>query len=447
MAVALRPPGPKGTWLAGNLPDFRRDRLDFLLRCAREFGDFVSLRFGPRRIILLSHPEAIEEVLVTQNANFIKHFALRFNPLVLGNGLLTSEGNFWLRQRRLIQPVFSKQRIASYAEVMVDYTRRMLDQWQPGQDVDVLAEMTQLTLAIAAKVMFDADVEGEARDVGTALTVAMECFTHRFNATIPIPSSWPTPRNFRFWKAVRTLDKIIYRFIDQRRGRGADRHDLLSLLLQAREENGGRMTDKQLRDEAMTLFLAGHETTALTLAWTWYALASHPEEEAKLAAEVHSVLGDRPPSVVDLPRLRHVERVVLESMRLYPPAYMFGREARADCLIGDYPVPRGMTILMSQWVVHRDPRFWVRPDEFLPDRWIDGPAGLPKYAYFPFGGGPRQCIGNTFALLETSLVLAAIAQRYRFTVAKGQKVVPWPTFTLRPQNEIKAVLERRSQMP
>jgi cytochrome P450 len=443
MAVALRPPGPKGTWLAGNLPAFRRGRLDFLTHCAREYGDFVSLRFGPRRIILVSDPAAIEQVLVTDNHNYIKHFALRFNPIVLGKGLLTSEGDFWLRQRRMIQPAFQRQRIAGYGDVMVDYAQRMLEGWQPGQAVDVQTEMMALTLRIAAKVMFDADVTGEARAVGEALHVAMDCFTARFNATIPLPSNWPTPRNLRLWKAARRLDEIIYGFIKQRQSSAVPRDDLLSRLLRAREEDGSRMTDQQVRDEAMTLFLAGHETTALTLAWTWYVLATNPAEEEKLVAEVRSVLGDRPPTVADLPRLQHTERIIQEAMRLYPPAYIFGREALTDTMVGDYPVPRGRTILMSQWVVHRDPRFWPRADEFVPDRWIDGPAGLPKYAYFPFGGGPRLCIGNTFAMMETVLVLAAIAQRYRFTLVEGHPVVPWPTFTLRPQNGIKAVLARR----
>lgn len=443
MVVALRPPGPKGTWIGGNLPEFRRDRLAFFERCARDYGDFVSLRFGPRRILLVSDPTAIEQVLVTENQNFIKHFALRFNNLVLGKGLLTSEGDFWLRQRRLIQPVFQRQRIAGYGDTMVQYTQAMLDEWQPGREVEVLEEMMQLTLRIAAKVMFDADVTGVGRDVGDAIHVAQECFTARFNATIPIPARIPTPRNVRLWKAVRRLDEIIYGFIKQRSQTGLERDDLLSRLLQAREADGERMTDRQVRDEAMTLFLAGHETTALTLAWAWYCLATNPVEDEKLVAEVREVLGGRPPTVADLPRLRHTERIVQETMRLYSPAYVIGREALGDCVLGGYPVPRGMTIMMSQWVVHRDPRLWDRADEFLPDRWVDGLQGLPKYAYFPFGGGPRLCIGNTFAMMETVLVLAAMAQRYRFTLVEGHPVIPYPTFTLRPQKGIKAVLARR----
>jgi len=444
MAVATRrPPGPQGTWLGGNLPEFRRDRLDFLTRCARAFGDFVSLRFGPRRIILVSDPDAIEAILVAHNQNFIKHFALRLNPVVLGKGLLTSAGDFWLRQRRLMQPAFQRQRVAAFGTLMVDYTQRMLDAWQPGQAVDILAEMMELTLRIAAKSLFDADVKGEAREVGEALHVAQDCFIRRFNASIPLPPSFPTPSALRLKRAVRTLDRIIYGFIEQRRAGGPDRGDLLSLLLQAREEDGTRMTDRQLRDEAMTLFLAGHETTALTLAWAWFALASHPEEEAKLAAEVQEVLHGRLPTVADLPQLRFTERVVQETMRLYPPAYVIGREALHPYEVGGYDVPAGTTLLMSQWVVQRDGRHFPDPDAFRPDRWREGEPKPHKYAYFPFGGGPRLCIGNTFAMMETVLVLATIAQRYRFTLQPGHVVEPWPTFTLRPRDGIKAVLARR----
>jgi cytochrome P450 len=444
MSVAHRLPGPKGSWFVGNLPEFRRDRLAFFAACAREYGDHVALRFGPRRILLLSDPAGIEDVLVTRNHNFIKHFALRFNSLVLGKGLLTSEGDFWLRQRRLAQPAFQRQRIASYGDVMVEFTQRMLDAWQPGRTVDVLAEMMEVTLRIAAKVLFDADAASEAHAVGEALHVAQECFIQRFNSAWAIPLIVPTPQNLRLRRAVRRLDEVVYGFIRQRRACPGCKDDLLSRLLSAQEEDGsGRMTDKQLRDEAMTLFLAGHETTALTLAWTWYALATNPAEEEKLVAEVREVVGDRVPGLADLSRLKHTERIVMETMRLYPPAYVIGREALSDFTIGGYLVPAGHTVMMSQWVVHRDPRWWDRADEFRPDRWMDT-TRLPKFAYFPFGGGPRLCIGNTFAMMETVLMLAAIAQRYRFTLLPGHVVEPWPTFTLRPRNGIKAVLTPRA---
>jgi len=443
--AARLPPGPRGRFLTGNLPDFRRGRLDFLTRCAREYGDFVSLRFGPRRVMLVSDPQAIEYVLVTGSRHFRKHFALRLNPLVLGNGLLTSDGEFWLRQRRLAQPAFLKDRIAAYGPVMVEHAGRMLAGWREGEARDILDEMMALTLGIAAKTLFDVEAADLAGEVGAALRTLLENFVARFNSFLPLPVWVPTPGNLRMRRAIRKLDEVIYGFIHQRRMGGGDHRDVLSMLLHARDESeGGGMTDRQLRDEAMTLFLAGHETTALALSWAWALLAQHPEAEARLAEEVRSVVGSRPPTVEDLPRLRYTEHVVLETMRLYPPAFVIGREAVADCEVGGYRVPAGMTVLMSQWVVHRDPRYFDRPGEFLPERWDNGLAGrLPKYAYFPFGGGPRVCIGNGFAMMEAVLVLAAVAQHYRFTLAAGQSVVPWPTFTLRPQHGVKAVLARR----
>jgi cytochrome P450 len=442
--MAQQPPGPSGTWLGGNLADFRRDRLGLFTRCAREFGDVARIRLGPRRIYLLSHPDAIESVVVRQAKSFNKHFALRLTPLVLGQGLLTSEGDFWLRQRRLIQPVFSRARIHGYASDMVRAVERMLGRWQPGQTVGILPEMMRLTLEIAARTMFDADVDADAADVGQALKVLQDSFVLRFNSLIPIPLWVPIPSNFRFRRAVRRLDEIIYRLIRQRREHPGEGRDLLSLLLAARDEDGtGKMSDQQVRDEAMTLFLAGHETTALALTWTWVLLAAHPEAQQKLFAEVDAMLGGRPPTPDDMPRLGYTEAVIQESMRLFPPAYVIGREASAPVEVAGYPVPRGLTIMMSQWVVQRDERWFPEATAFRPERWLDGSTeALPKFAYFPFGGGPRICIGNTFAMLETVLVLARIAQRYRFTAppVPPQAV---PTFTLRPSNNVEVTLATR----
>jgi cytochrome P450 len=404
----------------------------------------VSLRLGPRRIILLNHPDLLEQVLLTQNHNFIKHFAMRINPLVFGQGLLSSEGDFWLRQRRLIQPAFTRQRVSAYGPTMVEATRRLLASWVPGRTVDIYTEMMRLTLAITARTLFDADVEGDASKVGEALERLQENFLQRFQSLLPLPLWIPTSQNLRIRGVVRRLDQILYRFIEQRRQTSEARKDLLSILLHARDEGGGQMSDRQLRDEAMTIFLAGHETTALALSWAWYLLGQHPPVEERLAAEVRDVLGERLPTADDVPRLSYVEKVVQEAMRLYPPVYVVGREAVRDCEIGGFPIPRGMTLLMSQWVLHRDPRFFEEPEVFRPERWTEGLAKqLPKFAYFPFGGGPRVCIGNTFAMMEMVLVLATIAQQFCFTFQPGQPVVPWPTFTLRPQHGIPAVLSRR----
>jgi cytochrome P450 len=440
-----RPPGPRGSWLQGNLAAFRRDRLGFLTDCAR-YGDVVYVRFGPRRVFLLNHPDLIEDVLVGHGRDFIKHFALRLNPLVFGKGLLTSESDFWLRQRRLIQPAFMRQRIAAYAPAVLDAAHRMMQSWTTGAARDIFADMMHLTLAIAARTLFGADIESDAAEVGYALEMLQKDFDVRTNRLVTFPVWLPTPYNLRHRRVVRRLDDIIYRFIRQRRSDPGQSNDLLSLLLRARDEDDGtRMTDRQVRDEAMTLFLASHETTALALSWTWYLLARHPEEAEQLRAEVDRVIGERPPTADDLPGLTFTEKVVLESMRVLPPVYILGREITQDCTLGGYQAPRGDTVLMSQWVVQRDPRFFEEPEKFRPQRWTDDfSRRLPKFAYFPFGGGPRLCIGNSFAMMEMVLILAAIAQRYQFTLAAGQEVVPWPTFTLRPQDGIRAVLQERN---
>ena len=415
-----------------------------MTRCSREFGGVVRLRLGPRRIFLLTDPAVIEEVLVTQAKNFTKHFALRLNPLLLGKGLLTSEGDFWLRQRRLIQPAFVASRLATYAPAMVAAAERLIGRWEEGEERDLMTEMKHVTLDVTAETLFGADVAGAASAVNSALQVAQDNFIARFNSLLPPPIWLPAPRNLRFRRAVRNLDAIVYDFIRQRRQSGSERGDLLPSSSARDEDTGGRMTDQQVRDEAMTLFLAGHETTALALTWTFYLLSSHPEAEAKLSEEARRVLGDRSAVAEDAARLTYAAQVVQEAMRLYPPVYTFGREAINDCILGGFHVPARTTLLMSNWVVHRDPRWFDRPEEFRPERWIDSKA--PRFAYFPFGGGPRLCIGNTFAMMEMVLILATVARDYRIRVCPGQTVRAEPTFTLRP-TPIRAVMERRDGSP
>jgi len=439
------PPGPRGHWLQGHLPQFRGDRLEFMARCVREYGDVVGLRFGHRRVYLVNHPDLLEEILVTQSRHFIKNFALRINPLVFGKGLLVSEQEFWLKQRRLIQPAFSRNRLAGYSQVMIDATQSMLASWKPGETRDIYTDMMRLTLAITARTLFDAEVDGDASEVSNALHLLQENFLVRINSLLLLPIWVPTPQNLRLRRIIRKLDEIIFRFIRQRRQNPVEKPDLLSILLQARDEDDGTgMTDRQVRDEAMTLFLAGHETTALALSWTWYLLAGHPEVEEKLQAEVDGVLAGRVPTFEDLPRLKYAEKVIQESMRYYPPVYLIGREAIDECVISGFRVKKGTTLLMSQWLIHRDPRFFEQPEKFIPERWTEEFARtMPKFAYFPFGGGPRLCIGNTFAMMEMVLVLADIAQRFRFTAKAGHDVTLWPSFTLRPRNGIPATLVER----
>jgi cytochrome P450 len=442
MGKTALPPGPKGYFLRGHLPLLRRDPLGFYLRCAREYGDCTTLRIGLKRIFLISHPTLIEQVL--HSRNFTKHYALRMNRFLLGNGLLTSEGDFWLRQRRLLQPVFQRERLTSYAPDMTAYAEKQIADWRDGDVRDLHIEMRQLTLAIAAKSLFGADVTGQSEAVGRALHAAMGTFNQRFFRVLRIPQSVPTPGNLRMRRAVRRLDAILYGLINQRREEG-EQNDLLSILLHARHESDGTgMTDQQLRDEAMTLFLAGHETTALALTWGWYLLAQHPQVVEKLEAELRRVLSGRTPTVADLPNLPYTEMVVQEVMRVYPPAYAIGRQSIRRCTIGGYPMPAGATILMSQWVMHRDPRFFEEPERFYPERWADGLARrLPRYAYFPFGGGQRVCIGNTFALMELPLVLATIAQRFRFSLPAGPPILPKPQLTLQPDRPVLLKLHAR----
>jgi cytochrome P450 len=355
-----------------------------------------------------------------------------------------------------MQPVFNRSRILGYAAAMVDVTQRHLASWKPGERRDIHVEMMRVTLDIAAKTLFGAEVGNEAQAIANAMEVAQQNFIGRFNSLLPLPMWIPSPGNLRMRRAVRKLDDVMYGIIRQRR---ADMQtpgnrstasqgvgdDLLSLLLRARDEDDGAgMTDKQLRDEAMTLFLAGHETTALVLSWTWFLLAEHPEAEQKLMAEVDAVLAGRTPTADDWPKLKFTEMVALESMRLYPPAYIIGREATVDCEIGGYAVPRGTTVLMSQWVVQRDPRFFEEPEKFRPERWgQERIKSLPKFAYFPFGGGPRVCIGQQFAMMELVLILATIAQKFRFRMQPGATVTAVASFTLRPATGIPGVIEGR----
>jgi cytochrome P450 len=439
------PPGPSyglRNWSLGPLSS--GDPLKYFTGLVREYGDFIGMRVFNFRILLINHPDDIENVLVTHPRKFVKGRVLQANKRVFGRGLLTSEGDFWLRQRRLAQPAFHRARIAGYASTMVEYAERLLAEWQDGEERDIHKEMMRLTLQIVGKTLFDADVERDAREIGKSLELLLELGAN-FRRTVLVPQWLPTPTNLRLERAIRQIEKVLYRIIAEKRASGRDAGDLLSMLLAAQDEDGSRMTDKQLRDEAITLFLAGHETTANTLSWTWWLLAQNPAVEAKLHAELRSVLGGRAPSLDDLPKLSYTNHVITESMRLYPPAWGTARTAIEDHEIAGYTVPRGSGVSFAQWTVHRDARWYEAPEEFRPERWEgDLLKRIPRFAYFPFGGGPRQCIGNTFALMETALVLATIAQQYRFRLVEGHAVVPLASITLRPRYGVRVVLEARS---
>jgi cytochrome P450 len=444
-ANRLYPPGPRGHFLLGNLPEFGRDLLGFFVECAGRYGDIVRVRLAGSTAYLLNHPDLMEEVLVGQNRNFIKHtFFWRHVRAIFGDGLLTSEGDFWRRQRRLAQPAFHRERIASYGKVMVDYSQGMLGQWRNGDIRDVHQDMMELTMKIVVKTLFNSEMADEVEEVGSAFEVVIQEIAKRFRRPFRIPDGIPTPGNLRYRRSVQRLDRLVYRIIEERSRSGRDAGDLLSLLLAARDEDGSRMNEKQIRDEVVTLFLAGHETTALTLSWTFYLLSQNPAVDARLAAELAQALGERSPTVDELPRLRFAEMVVMESMRLYPPAYVVGREALADCTLGGYRVPAGTTVFMSPYLMHRDPRYFEDPQSFLPGRWEgDRVKRLPRFAYFPFGGGPRVCIGNQFAMMEAVLLLATIARKFRLRLVPGHPITPFPSITLRPHHGVRVELEER----
>jgi cytochrome P450 len=441
----MLPPGPRGHLLLGSLPEFRRDVLGYLSAWARQYGDVVPIRLPRRRLVMLSHPDLIEDVLTAHARRTTKTALLNMLRPILGDGLLLSEGDTWLRQRRLIQPAFHRQRIAAYGDVMAGYAERAMQEWKDGQTRDVHADMMAVTQAIVAKTLFDAVVSDTAWDVGQALHVLTEDFSRRRTRLFELPGWIPTPARRRYRAAVEQLDRIVYDIIAARRRSGEDRGDLLSILLAARDaDDGSRMTDQQVRDEIMTLFLAGHETTAVSLSWTWYLLAQHPAVEAQLVDEVRRVLAGRLPTVADLPRLRYTEMVVTESMRLYPPAFMVTRRVVEPFEVGGHRMAPDTTLVMSQWVVQRDERWFEAPEAFRPERWENDLAKrLPRYAYFPFGGGPRLCIGNTFATMEATLLLATIAQRFRFTLAPRASVTPLLSVTLRPAHGIPMILSAR----
>jgi len=444
MPAIKRPPGPKGHFLLGVLPEIREEDVKYATRMAREYGDIVFFEVVNIPTYLISHPRYIEEILVTNYRNFIKAVYLRESRALFGEGLLTSDGETWVRERRMGQRAFRHEHIDTYAETIVGYTERLLDLWQAGEVRDVHQEMMRLTLEIIARVLFGRDIADEIEDATAAINVYLEQFADRFGM-YAIPEWIPTPGNVRYRRAMRRLDGIIYDAIREGRqsnGRAnGEEKSLLTAFLHAQQAYGFDLSDRQLRDEMATLFFTGHETTGLALTWTLFLLGEHPEAEAKLVQELDCVLGDRPATLADLPRLPYLDWVIKESLRLYPPAYGVVREALSDCEIGGYTIPKGATVAMFQWVLQRDPRFFDQPDAFRPERWADGLIDrLPKFAYFPFGGGPRVCIGREFALLETALVLATTMRRFRFRTVPGHRTWPLPSLTLRPEYGMRMTL-------
>jgi len=439
-----RPPGPKPHFLIGNIPLASADPLAVFSHWARKYGDLFYYRAGWLQVYFLNDPELIEAVLVRKYQFVLKDRVVQNSKWFFGEGLLTNEGESWLRQRRLSQPAFHRERIAAYADIMTGHAEQMLSSWQDGQIRDIHQDMMQLTLRIVVRALFNVEPE-EIGKISSAMNVLMRNTVGLRLLLPPIARFLPVPAMIAFRRAVRQLDAIVYRIIAARRESERDTGDLLSMLMQARDEDGSRMSDKQLRDEVMTFLLAGHETTALALSWTWHLLAQNSAAEGNLHGELDRVLAGRAPTFADMPALQQAERVIKEGLRLYPPAWGLAREVVSEFELRGYKIPRKANLVMCQWIMHRHPKYFPDPEKFDPDRWqLESLKNLPRFVYFPFGGGPRGCIGASFAMMEAVLLLAAIAQRFRLEAVPGHPVVPVPGFTLRPKQGIKMVVHRRS---
>lgn len=478
MSVVTKfPPGPTYKMPGKLLRQFIHDPINTLSTIAREYGDISYFKLGPEHVYLINNPDYIEKVLIYDHRNFKKGKRLQTAKTILGEGLVTSEGDFHNRQRRLIQPIFHPKQIMTYSNIMTDYAVRVRNRWNDGAIVDISEEMMRLTLGIICKSVLNYDVESEAQEVGKALTTVRK-YSKRLQSPIghvldKIPIL-PAPRRAR--EARKELDSLVYGLISDRRQQEESDNDkrydddLLSRLMQAQESNiadhvghndvpststsNEKMSDKQVRDEVMTIFIAGHETTSNALTWTFYLLSQYPDVERKLHDELELVLGNnssnnagnRIPTADDIPKLQYTERVLRESMRLYPPVWTMGRYVENDYSVGEYTILAGSSILMSQYVMHHDPRYYKKPEEFNPNRWTDDfNAHLPRFSYFPFGGGIRGCIGESFAWMEGILIIATIAQEWSMRLVSSQRIKLDPAITLRSRYGMKMKLLQRKK--
>jgi cytochrome P450 len=451
MTIPLRKaPGPQGSLIFGSLLDmYRRGMLDFYLDSWRQHGEMVRLRMGPIVQHLLLRPEHIRHVLLTNWKNYCKGIGFRKLKTYLGNGLFVSEGKLWQRQRRLMQPFFSQRAVTGFADLILDATEKMLHRLAApaasGAALEIGAEMMRLTTSIIARAMFGFDLDGQAEEAGRAFNFVLAFMGARSLSMIDVPLWIPTPQNRRCNHALRTINTFVDAIIANRRANPGAAGDLLAMLLRVRDEETGQgMTDQQVREEMMTIFFAGHETTALALTWTWYLLSQHPEVEARLHDELDRTLNGRPPTVADLPQLPYTLMVLQESMRIYPPVCIFVRDAIDADEIGGYHIPARSMIVLCPYLVHRHPDFWPDPEKFDPERFTpEHCAARADYAYFPFGGGARVCIGKPLAMLETQLVLATVAQRYRLRLVPGHPVQPRMAGTLHPSHGMPMTLHPR----
>lgn len=454
--IATRLPSVPNTLPGKNLYQFMTSPLDYLYRAAIDYGDVVNLNIDANGTYLLNHPDIIRDVLVTHHRSFIKSPVLQRSRAFLGDGLLTSEGDLHLRQRRLIQPAFHRQQLAGYAQTMTDYTLRLSRGWQDGETYDLSQEMMRLTMEIVSQTLFGANIpEQEVNEIGQAITTTLEGARRLVLPFWERIQNLPLPGSRQIIEAGAFLDQKMQALIAERRAEAArgeetTRHDLLQMLLSARDEEGDGhgMSDQLVRDEVLTLFLAGHETTANALTWTLYLLSRHAWVEDRLHEELEQVLGGRTPTAEDVEKLPYTRMVLTESMRRYPPAWVIGRQTVDDYPVRNYVLPKGSVVFLSPWVMHHDPRYYHNPRAFEPLRWIpEEQAKRPKMSYFPFGGGPRMCVGEPFAWMEGIIILAILLQRWQFRLAAGQKIGLQPRITLRPRYGMRMVLFRRPDAP
>lgn len=444
--MALRAPGPRGELLTGSYRAYRKDPLGFFLDAGLRYPDLARFRFVYKPAFLVTNPPFIKHILQDRRQNYVKGISYDSLRLLLGQGLLVSEGDLWRRQRKLAQPVFHRNRMEAKLGIMTACVDAVVERWRGRTEpVDVVGDMMRLAFDIVGRTLMGADIVEEMAQVEAVLNDAIEHVYRHMEAPLKIPTSVPTSANRRFRKHLATLDGVVARVIARNRAGKGEAGTLLSLLMNARDDETGQgMSDRQLRDEVLTFLLAGHETTGDALVWTWTLLSDHPEVEARLHAELDRVLGGRAPSVEDLGRLVYTGQVIDESMRIYPPAWSFTRSAAGEDELGGYRIPKDAIIVISPYVNHRLPRFWSDPERFDPDRFAPGRAeALDTYAYFPFGGGPHTCIGKHLSLIEVKVGLAMLAQRYRVRVVPGQDLTALPRISLRPKGRILARIEPR----
>ncbi|WP_051404889.1 cytochrome P450 [Bacillus cihuensis] len=444
------PQGPKGKLLTGHIKDFQADPLAYFTHLSNEYGDVAKIKFGPfQNVYLISNPDLIKEVLVTKQKSFIKSKAMHSLEDVMGQGLFTSEKEFHMSQRRLIQPAFKRSHINSYGQDMIDITTDYLSTWKNGEERIITQDMMSITLGIICKTMFSMDLKQGYELLGKSVETVIKMAVKRMRPIVRMPLWVPTKNNRQYKKVIQELDQIIYGMIEKRREDPVGHNDMLSILMNAKDdENRLGMTNKQVRDELMTTFLAGHETTANALSWTLYLLSQNPEVEKKLFDEIDTVIGSRPPTPDDFKNLTYTQNIIWESLRVYPPSFIVEREVDEDVMIGGYQFKKGEMVMVCQYVMHRKPEYFDNPESFIPERFENNfIKTIPAYAYFPFGGGSRVCIGNHFALMEAVLVLACIAQRYRLKLAPDHhEIIPIPTITLRPRRGLRMVVEERKSI-